>query len=275
MKRIGFIGLGNIGLQIAMEVANGKIENARVTSVFDPYAVDNFSRLHNSCLNKITLYDNFEEFIGSDIDIVVEASHPDVVNKYAEDILCAGKSFLAMSIGGLIGPGFLDHLHQTAKQMGVEMYVPAGAMTGINVIKAASLADGLSEVKIQSTKHPDGLIGAPFFNGDPNALSGLEKPTVIFRGNVYDAVRYFPQNVNVAAGLALAGLGPEKTKVEMIADPNAIFTVHRVKAKGSFGKMDIKLSNRPCPENPRTAYLAVIGAIEALYKVTSPIKLGY
>ncbi|NLT58807.1 MAG: DUF108 domain-containing protein, partial [Clostridiales bacterium] len=214
-----------------------------------------------------------EDLLTADIDLVIEAANPAVVKASAKAVLAAGKDFLTMSVGGLIEPGFLAELETVAAASGANLYLPAGAMTGQNVA-AASLPVGLDEVVIQSTKNPAGLREAPYIKEKGIDLDAIEEPTVIFRGNVFDAVKYFPQNVNIAASLALAGPGPDKTMVEIVADPKSTVTLHIARMKGAFGEMECRMQLVPSP-NKRSSYLATLGAIAAVKKYCSPIKMGY
>ncbi|AEF85849.1 probable L-aspartate dehydrogenase [Treponema primitia ZAS-2] len=273
MKKIGIIGLGNIGGGIATAILEGAIPNAQLRAVLGRTEPPGLAALRQSSANPIDYYDDFEKFITADIDLVVEAANPAAVRAYGKKILSAGRDFMMMSVGGLIDPGFLDALAQEAEKTGAVIYIPAGAVTGLNIAAAGVIA-GLEEAVIRSTKNPTGLKDAPYIKNNNIALDALTEPTLVFRGNVFDAVKHFPQNVNIAAAMALSGFGPEKTMVEMIADPKATVIQQEIWLKGKFGEMKCELKLLPSP-NKRSSYLALLGAIAALKKYTSPIKLGY
>ena len=120
----------------------------------------------------------------------------------------------------------------------------------------------LESVTIVSTKKPEALSGAPGFADWEDRQ--IDEPTVIFEGQAIDAVDLFPANVNVAATISLAGIGPQKTMVKVVADPNSPGNVHEVEASGAFGQLSFKFVNKPHSTNPKTSYLAVLAAIEAL-----------
>ena len=140
------------------------------------------------------------------------------------------------------------------------MRAPSGAIGGIDAIRAAE--DGLDEVTLTTTKRPEGLRGSPGFRDWEDRE--ITDPQVIYDGPAADGIKLFPANVNVAATLSLAGLGPLKTKLKVVADPAAPGNVHQIEARGDFGMMRFTFENRPHPDNPRTSYLAILSAIELL-----------
>jgi aspartate dehydrogenase len=117
---------------------------------------------------------------------------------------------------------------------------------------------------LTTTKSPKALAGAPFFETSKIKLDDITKSTVIYEGTAAEAVRAFPANVNVAAVLSLAGIGVDKTKVRIVADPQATTNQHEIAASGSFGEIIITVNNVPSPGNPKTSFLAVLSAIECL-----------
>ncbi|GHV94228.1 putative L-aspartate dehydrogenase [Spirochaetia bacterium] len=273
MKKIGIIGFGNIGYGLAKAVLDGTVPNAEIVAVYEPNVLPAFEEFKSNAKNPVKFYTDFEEFLKTSMDIVVEAANPVVVKTLAKKILAAGFDFMMMSVGGLIENGFLAELEKLAEANDVVIIVPCGAITGQNIAAAGAIA-GLDEVVIQSTKGIGGLKDAPYFKEKQMDISTLTEAQVVFRGDVFDAVKYFPQNVNVAASLALAGIGPEKTTVEIVADPHSSDIKQNVRITGKFGTMSCSLTLMPSP-NKRSSYLAMLGAIAALKKYVSPIKIGY
>ena len=270
MKRVGLIGAGNIGIQLVQAVKSGQIPNAAAVAVMARSPEKARLALDQAGVQDIPVFQDVQGLLSARPDIVVEAAHPHAVQDCAEAVLDAGVDFMPMSVGGLIAPGFLEELTQTAQCSGAQLIVPAGAMTGLNVALAATAGgpDGLYEARITSTKSPAGLKTAPYLAHHPEIeLDSLTEPKMIFQGNVQEAVSGFPQNVNVAAAVALCGLGPEKTQVQIIADP-------QVYLKGVFGETCCTLTLETSP-NRRSSYLALLSGIATLKKYCTPIKLDY
>lgn len=145
---------------------------------------------------------DMDAFLQEKPDVVLEAANPAVVRACAKKILRSGADFIPMSVGGLIDPGFIEKMEAAAEVGESNLIVLAGAMTGQNICAAGALP-GLEEVVIQSTKGVKGLITAPYIVNNSIDLESLTEPMVVYRNNVFDAVKNFPQNVNVAASLAL------------------------------------------------------------------------
>jgi aspartate dehydrogenase len=172
---------------------------------------------------------------------------------------------MIMSVGALADSGFLAELLQAAAKKGCRIYVPTGAIAGIDAIR--SVRHLLDSVTLTTTKSPKALAGAPFFETSKIKLDDITKSTVIYEGAAAEAVRAFPANVNVAAVLSLAGIGVDKTRVRIVADPQATTNRHEIAAAGSFGEIKIAVNNVPSPGNPKTSFLAVLSAIECLRSI--------
>ena len=142
------------------------------------------------------------------------------------------------------------------------MHLPSGAIGGLDVVKAAAHS-GITEVKLLTRKPPDSL-GA-----------GAENVTTVFEGIAEEAVRVLPKNINIAATLAMAGIGGKETKVKVISDPRIKRIIHRLTVRGKFGRMTLTLYNEPHPDNPKTSALAVYSAIATLQQLCSPdVRIG-
>ena len=262
---VGFIGCGAIGQDIAQTVHFGKIPEAKVVALFD-VEESQAKALAKVLGDKSSFYTNIEEFLETPgLDMVVECASGAAVRAHAEAVLSAGKDLMVMSTGALVDPDLLSRLTHLAKQKGLRLLAPSGAIGGIDAIRAGG--DRLDEVTITTTKPPEGLKGSPGFRQWEDKQ--IVKPEVIYEGPAVDGVKLFPANVNVAATLSLAGLGPLKTKMKVIADPKAPGNVHEIEAKGDFGIMRLSFENRPHPNNPRTSYLAILSALELLRNACS------
>jgi len=192
---------------------------------------------------------------------VFEGASQEAVKEYAEQILQAGKGLILMSVGGLFDDDFRKKLKNVARKKQCKIYIPSGAVCGIDGILSASIG-GLNEVTLVTTKPPSSLG------------KSLGERTVVFEGSARQAVKKFPQNINVAASLSLAGMGFDKTKVEIVADPVATRISHKILAHGTFGRLRVELENMPNPNNPGSSYMASLSAIATLKRIIDPIQIG-
>lgn len=271
-KRVGIVGCGTIGSQLALAVDSGKVANASLNSLFDVVEAS-AQFLKSKTMSNPAVYADFGQFIDSDIDLVVEAASQDAVRTYGSDILEAGKDLMIMSAGALAEQTFLSGLLELASKMRCRIYVPTGAIAGIDAIR--SVRHLIESITLTTTKNPKALAGAPFFNTSDIKCESIASRTVIYEGPASEAVRAFPANVNVAAALSLAGIGAEKTRVKIVADPSFTTNQHEILAKGSFGEMRISVNNVPSPGNPKTSYLAILSAIECLRSICNDgLRIG-
>jgi aspartate dehydrogenase len=171
----------------------------------------------------------------------------------------------------MIAPGFMTTVSTLAEDNGASVYIPSGAVGGIDALRAVKAL--LEEVTIVSTKKPISLTGAPGF-ADWEDKEILE-PTVVYEGTATEAVGLFPANVNVAATVSMAGVGPDATRVRVVADPDSPGNVHEINAVSKAGKFSFKFENMPHETNPKTSFLAVLAAIETLRAICEPgIRIG-
>ena len=206
-------------------------------------------------------------------DLVVEAASQAAARAYAVPLLERGVDVMLMSVGALADPAFLQEVTTVASRHGRRVHVPSGAIGGLDVLRAARV-DGLAEVTLVTSKAPRALAGAPFFETHPIDLAAIRERTVIFDGPAREAVRLFPANVNVAAALSLAGLGADRTRMQVVADPALDRNVHEVVARGSFGELRLRVDNVPSPQNPKTSFLACLSGLATLRRLADPIQVG-
>ncbi|HEY9406462.1 MAG TPA: aspartate dehydrogenase [Nitrososphaera sp.] len=273
-KTIGLMGCGTIGTHLAMAIDSGRVANASVTGLFD--IVDGNSRALKTRLKSTPqVYDNFDWFVDSTADIIIEAASQQAVKNFAKRIIESGKDLMVMSVGALADTLFLAELLQLTpiRNGQSKIYVPSGAIAGIDAIRSVRhIADSIS---ITTKKSPKALAGAPFFTTRNVSLDNITKVTEIYEGSAVEAVKLFPANVNVAAVLSLAGIGVEKTMVRILADPEATTNQHEIVATGSFGEIKISVNNVTAPGNPKTSFLAVLSAIECLRSICEDgIRIG-
>jgi aspartate dehydrogenase len=271
LKKIGLLGCGAIGTQIALAIDSGKI-NAILTHVYDqsPKAAESLvSKLNN----KPQIVDNSHLLSSNNVDLIVEAASQDAVRDVALSVLQNKKDLMIMSVGALLNESIFEVLSDACKEFKKTIYLPSGAIAGLDAIK--SVKDELESVTLTTTKHPNALKGAKFFEGSEINLDSLSKPTIIFEGTAKEAVTLFPANINVAALLSLVGLGSNFTKVKIVADPYTDKNTHQIQAKGKFGEMSFTIENLPDPNNQKTSRLAILSAIEKLRIICSDdIEIG-
>jgi aspartate dehydrogenase len=275
--RVGIIGCGTIGTELAMAIDSGRVKNASVVALFDWVNQVVLSLQYRLRNNNPRIFTDFEEFISSssfrDTDIIVESASQDAIRRFSKKIVENGKSLIVMSVGALSDPLFLSELLDIASHSSARIYVPTGAIAGIDAVR--SVKHLLESVSLTTTKNPKALADAPFFSIsgiDPYAIT---KKTLVYEGPAADAVKKFPTNVNVAAILSLAGIGLEKTNVKIIVDPYTNINQHEIIARGKFGEMIVSVRNLPSPTNPKTSFLAILSAIECLRSVCDDgIRIG-
>lgn len=271
---IGVIGCGSMGAELAGVVGQSGpagILGARVTALLD-VDPEQGRALAESLNPHPGSFTDLAEFLAcGDLDIVVECASQVAVRVHGEAVLRAGKSLLLMSSGALMDPELSAALYAASEATGAQIIVPSGAVGGIDALRAVR-AD-LESVTIVSTKRPAALEGAPGYA----EWEGREitEPVILFDGPAAEAVKLFPANVNVAATVSLAGIGPDRTMVRVVADPEAPGNVHEIRASGGFGQFMFRLVNRPHPKNPKTSHLAVLAAIESLRSLVNPgLRIG-
>ena len=206
-------------------------------------------------------------------DVVVEAASHDAVREYCGPLLDAGVAVIVLSAGALSDDKLRVRLEAAALKTGALLYVPSGGIGGLDALKAACIA-GVDSVEIIVSKPPAAWQNIPFVGKMNIDLAGLREPLVLFEGAARDGVPHFPANVNIAAVLSMAGIGFDRTRLKVVADPTIKHNTHQISVRGKTGNITIKLENVPAPENPKTAWLACYSALAALKLAKSPIRYG-
>jgi aspartate dehydrogenase len=203
-------------------------------------------------------------------DIVVECAPASVLRELAEPALSHGRTIIVLSCGAL-----LDNLDlvDLARRHNGRILVPTGALLGLDAVIAAA-EGGIGSVTMITRKPPRGLLGAPYLEANGIDITGLIEPKRVFAGTAREAARGFPANVNVAAALALAGIGPDQTMVEIWADPSVTRNIHRIEVEAEAARFSMQIENVPSLENPRTGRLTALSVIAALKKLSSPLAIG-
>jgi aspartate dehydrogenase len=203
-------------------------------------------------------------------EVVVEAAPAAVFEQIAEAAIGRGRIFVPSSVGALL-PRM--HLVARAKETGARIVVPTGALLGLDAVRAAAEGN-VSSVTIETRKPPRGLEGAPYLVENRIDVFAITTPTIVFKGNAFDAARGFPANVNVAAALALAGIGPERTMVEIWGDPTVTRNTHTIRVEAETVRLTMTIENVPSEENPRTGKITPLSILACLRGLTSTLKVG-
>ncbi|MCX5699042.1 MAG: aspartate dehydrogenase [Candidatus Omnitrophica bacterium] len=267
--KIGIVGCGAIGSSLAKEIVEELGDSAILAALYD-IKPEKPRALSKQLVNSAKLcVDNLDALIKKS-DLVIEASAARAAWEIARKSLSSGRKVMVMSVGGMVG--HLDQLFTLAEKFNAQAYFPSGAISGIDALKAANVA-GVQRVVLTTRKHPDAFKGVEYVV-KKFKLTGLKKDKVLFSGTASQAVKYFPQNVNVAAVLGLAGIGMRKTKVRIIASPSVRKNIHEILIESKAAKIFTRTENILHPRNPKTSYLAVLSAIAALKQILQPVKIG-
>ncbi len=193
--------------------------------------------------------------------LVVECGGHGAVREHGEAVLARGAELVVVSTGALADPAVFERLKAAAEKGQGRLSLVSGAVGGIDAL-AAARHGGLARVVYTGRKPPAGWRGTAAETVVD--LDRIADPTEVYRGSAGEAARRFPQNANVAATIALAGLGLEATEATLIADPGATGNIHRIEAEGAFGRFSLEFSGKTLPGNPKTSMMAALSVIRAV-----------
>src|SRR5581483_10972501 len=266
MSSVGLIGYGGI----ARDVVAALRETGSGVTVAAALCRPGRAEQARAALPGIAVVESLGALLAHRPKVVAEVAGQQAVDTYGPEVLRQGFDLLVISIGALAAPALLARLKAAAAEGKSRLLLPAGAIGGIDAI-AAMRVGGLSTVRYRSRKPPAAWRGSPAEKvADLDKLTGR---TVLYRGTAGEAALLYPQNANVAAAVALAGLGFEKTEVELVADPEAPGNVHEIEAEGAAGTFAISLQGRPSKTNPKTSALAALSVARALINLDAAIVI--
>ncbi len=266
--KIGIVGCGAIGSRIAKSI-NNELKNTCILSGLYDIDTQKAQKLAKTLSAKSTVKISLNALIKS-CDLVVEAVKAPKTHNIISAALHAKKNVLAMSVGKLLNE---TGLFKLAEKNHCTILLPSGAVSGLDAVKAASLA-GISSITLTTRKPPSGFSRSPHITAKGINLDKIDCETVIYDGGVDKAVELFPENINVAATLALACGAKNKLRVRIITAPDFKRNSHEIDVIGDFGRMVTRTENVVCPDNPKTSYLAVLSAIQTLKQFFSVVKIG-
>jgi aspartate dehydrogenase len=270
VQRVAIAGFGAIGRVVAEALAgklHGGIAGLALAAV-SARDVERAERAMAGFARKVPVLPLAR--LAQEADIVVECAPAAVLRDIAEPALTAGRTLVVLSCGALLDNFDLVDL---ARRRNARILVPTGALLGLDAVQAA--AQGvISRIHMITRKPPNGLDGAPYLVEHGMSLAGLDRALCVFTGTAREAARGFPANVNVAAALALAGIGPDKTTIEIWADPGVTRNIHRIEVEADSARLSLQIENVPSVENPKTGRLTPLSVVALLRKLSSPLAIG-
>jgi aspartate dehydrogenase len=266
MQRVAIAGFGAIGKPVAAALDRGMpgLELAAVSARDSARAEQAMAGFAHP-VPVLPLAD-----LAAAADIVVECAPAAHLREIAEPALAKGRTLVVLSCGALLDNFDLVEL---ACRHGGRILVPTGALLGLDAVQAAAEGD-ISRVHMITRKPPEGLDGAPYLVERGICVLGIAAAQRVFTGNAREAARGFPANVNVAAALALAGIGPDRTTIEIWADPEIDRNIHRIEVEADAVRLQMQIENVPSLENPKTGRLTPLSVIALLRKLSSPLAIG-
>jgi len=266
LLKIGVAGLGAVGLDVARRIETG-IPGLVLTAIAvrdTDKARRNLPQVGNSIAVEPV------EALAQTCDVVVECLPPAMFRTVASPVIERGKILMPLSVGQLLENW---DLVTRAKQTGARILVPTGALLGLDAVRAA--AEGtIRSVTMITRKPPTGLDGARYVVERGISLKDLKEPLKVFDGSAREGARGFPENVNVAAALSLAGIGPDRTRLEIWADPALDRNTHRIEVDADTARFSMTIENVPSVENPKTGRITALSAVAALRGLVAELKVG-
>jgi aspartate dehydrogenase len=264
--RVAIAGLGAIGRALARRLAAGGIPGAVLACAAARDRTKAKAWLDEAQIDCPLV--ELEEF-PIHADLAVECAPADALESVCAPMLAAGKRVMVLSAGALLPR---PHLVDLAREHGGQIIVPTGALLGLDAVAAA--AEGtIHSVRMITRKPPGGLAGAPYLVNNGISVTGLNTAKLVFAGSAREAARGFPANVNVVAALSLAGIGPDRTTIEIWADPGLTRNCHAIEVDADSAKFSLAIENVPS-ENPKTGRITALSVIAALRKLNAPLRVG-
>ncbi|QCK86539.1 aspartate dehydrogenase [Phreatobacter aquaticus] len=264
--RIAIAGLGAIGKTLARRISDGTLPGLTLAAIAsgDRAKAEAWLKSEGIACPVVDLAD-FPKLA----DLAVECAPASIIEEICVPMLKAGKKVMVLSCGALLPR---PHLMELAKAHGGQIIVPTGALLGLDAVTAA--AEGtIHSVKMTTRKPPVGLKGAPYLIEKGLDMDKVTTPTLVFSGTAREAAKGFPANVNVAAALSLAGIGPDRTTIDIWADPGVTRNCHSIEVDADSAKLTLAIENIPS-ENPKTGRITALSVIAALRKLNAPLRIG-
>lgn len=262
--KIGIVGCGAIGKSLAKYIIQDLSGKAVLSALYD------LDRKQSSLISKRLTVGTLRELIKKS-DLVIESASGKSAFAIAKPALENGKDVMIMSVGGVLDR--FSQLERIARAKHARIFIPSGALAGIDGLKA-SMISKIKKAVLTTYKNPLSFQGVKYVADKKINLAKIKKDKVLFFGPAAQAVKYFPQNINVAAVLALAGIGKEKTKVKIVASPRAKRNIHEILVESNAGLVRARTENVLHPDNPKTSFLAVLAAAATLKQISESARIG-
>jgi aspartate dehydrogenase len=264
-SRVAIAGLGSIGRTVA-EALDGGIDGLVLVAVAAQHPDK-----HRSWLAGLTRTPAILPIgaLCDMADMVIECAPSTLLRSIVAPFVKSGKTAIVLSAGALLEN---DDLIELAKQHGGQIVVPTGALIGLDAVTAAAVGT-IQSVRMITRKPVRGLAGAPYIVENNIDIERITEPLKIFEGTAREAAKGFPANLNVAVALSLAGIGPDRTRLEIWADPALTRNVHRVEVESDSARFSMSIENVPS-ENPRTGRITALSVIAWLRKQRAPLRVG-
>ncbi len=264
--RVAVAGLGAVGAALARRLAAG-VDGLELAAVSARRREHWIERLGEEGLETPVVA---AQALAERADVVVECLPAAEFETVAAPAVEAGRVLVPVSVGALLEhPGLIER----ARATGARIVVPTGALLGLDAVRAA--AEGrIDSVTMVTRKPPGGLAGAPHLLDRGIELEGLAEPLLVFSGSAREGARGFPANVNVAAALGLAGIGVDRTRLEIWADPSVSRNTHRIVVEADSARFELAIENVPSEENPRTGRIVALSVLATLRRLVDPLVIG-
>jgi aspartate dehydrogenase len=264
--RIAVAGLGAIGTVVARRLDAG-IEGLKLVAV----AGRDLAKTRAGVADFASAPEVMDATrLGEVADVVVDCAPGPQLGAIAEPVLDRGRIVVTANAAVLLDR--MD-LVDRARAKGGRIIVPTGALLGLDAVRAAAEAR-IDRVTMVTRKPPKGLVGAPYLVQNGIDVMAMTEPTRVFAGSAREAARGFPANVNVAAALSLAGIGPDATRIEIWCEPTTGRNNHTIEVEAEAARFTMVIAGVPSAENPRTGRLTPLSVIACLKGLVSPLKIG-
>lgn len=265
IRRIAIAGFGAIGAEVA-EALNKGIPGCELTAI----SARSLDRVRAAVAHfarpvKVVRIEELE----ASADVVVECAPAALLTAIVRPFVAAGKTAIVLSVGALLAS---EELVELARQRGGQIVVPTGALLGLDAVTAA-MEGTINSVKMITRKPVRGLVGAPYLQKHNIDLADITEPTLVFRGSPREAATGFPANLNVAVALSLAGIGPDRTTLEIWADPKLSRNTHAIEVEADSASFSMAIQNVPS-HNPKTGRITALSVISYLRKLSAPLRVG-
>jgi aspartate dehydrogenase len=265
---LGLIGFGAIGRTVALAVQEGRAGDVELVAVMVRDAAKHEA---DAASFPWSFTDRPDSFFRHPMDLVVEAAGHEAVRRHAVATLLSGRDLLTLSVGAFADDSLLSRVREAAASSGKQVLVPSGAIGGLDAIAAAAVG-GLEEVTITTRKPPRAWKGTRA--EQQVELDQLTEPVCLFEGLARQAALLYPQNVNVQAALSLAGIGMDRTRSRIYADPTVDRNTHEIVARGTFGEIRVVIGNVPSQGSAKTGLLTAMSVVKAIRHRTAPLVIG-